>query len=209
MSKQYYGPTGNGKVSGYRMSPVEHQLRIDFALGGRDNGLQRALDTLKEEGRRDLITGTRDTYERAIGMLDNRNPVNWNINTVVEEKDHKSIIDHGFETIAQSELASVANITHFGINPPEEIVVMHSPASVSSSNKDKYYAWSPTDEGVSICLCPAKCWQQDNSVLCKHEIAALVAMSENKFNIADNNLDAAKTNLVGKNAYKNYDTSTE
>lgn len=208
MSSNFYGPTGSDEVTGYRVPPVEHRLRIDFAIGGRDTGLQRALNTLDDEGRRDIYTGTKETYERAVQMVDHpRDPVEWDVKTVVKDQDQANRINREYDTILVDELNSVADLEHFGVHPPEEVVVLRSPRALSSRNKESFYAWAPTDEEVSICLCPAKLWQRDSSVICKHEIAALIAMEEGSFDVETSHLDTPKKTLVSKHAYSRFDPS--
>lgn len=203
-----YGPTGSSEVTGYRTPPVEHRLRIDFAIGGRDTGLERALNTLDDENRRDVYTGTKDAYERAISMLDHpRDAVEWDIYTIVTDDTQAQRINRDYPTLVHDELDSVADLTHFDVHPPEEVVVLRSPATVSTSNGDSYYAWAPTDEEVSICLCPAKVWQRDSNVLCKHEIAALIAMEAGDFNVETSHLETAKKTLVSKHAYSRFEPS--
>lgn len=206
--KPNYGPTGTDEVTGYRTPPVEHRLRIDFAVGGRENGLERALNTLDDEGRHDVYTGTKDSYERAVSMLDHpREPVEWDIYTIVKNESQAQRINRDYKTIVHDELDSVADLTHFDVNPPEEVVVLRSPAAVSTSSGDSFYAWAPTTEEISICLCPAKVWQRDSNVLCKHEIAALLAMNSGEFDVETNSLDTAKSTLVSKHAYSRFDPS--
>jgi hypothetical protein len=208
MSSNYYGPTGSSEVTGYRIPPVEHRLRIDFAIGGRDTGLERALNTLEDEGRRDVYTGTKNAYERAVSMLDHpRDPVEWGIYTIVKDDNQAQRINRDYQTIPHDDLDSVADLTHFDVHPPEEVVVLRSPDAVSSSKGDSFYAWAPSDEEVSICLCPAKVWQRDSNILCKHEIAALLAMDEGSFNVETSTLDKAKKTLVSQHAYSRFDPS--
>lgn len=203
-----YGPTGVDEVTGYRMSPTEHRLRIDFAVGGRETGLERALNTLDDEGRRDVYTGTKDSYERAISMLDHpRSPVEWNVYTIVSNESQANRINREYPTLVHDELDSVADLTHFDVHPPEELVVLRSPAAVSTSSGDSFYGWAPSDEEVSICLCPAKVWQRDSNVLCKHEIAALIAMHVGDFDVETSHLDTAKKTLVSQHAYSRFDPS--
>lgn len=205
-----HGPTGADEVTGYRMSPAEHRLRIDFSVGGRETGLQRALNTLDDEGRRDLYTGTKDTYERAVELLNHSlEPVTWDVYTILESEDQLSSLGltPDFEPLEEEHLNSRADLRHFGLVPPTNSVVLHSPGTISSDGKDNYYAWVPTEEDVSICLCPAKLWQQDSSLLCKHEIASLIAVHEDRFQVSDLNIDHAKKTLVSKNAYMRFDPS--
>lgn len=186
----------------YYMSTVEHKMRAGLAVGGRDTGLERAFNALDEHGHlQDYITGTKDTFERAKTLIDHpHHPVSWDTYLVVDTQgEGESLPDH-VSWITTDDLNSVASLAQFGLTTPEELVVLLSPGAVNSSenNEDKYYAWAPTREDISVCACPAKWWQQHSSILCKHEMAALISIASGDFHIDDTSLDKAKRTIVSK-----------
>lgn len=211
-----YGPVGkhgaSDQVDGWRMAPVEHILRLDFAFGGRETGLDRALNTLRSQGEIQWESRMKQDFQKALDLLDpegyREDPIRWDAVFVVENdaqyedaRRYRDVDDIIYRGDIGGSADPIIDFSVFGIDLPQLMGVMNSPSG-------SVYGWFPTDPGCVICGCPSKVWQWEQNILCKHEIAALVAMHEGSYSLDETQLPSEYVTLIAPGAFKKYTPSS-